>query len=454
MNDKEYTKYLEENFPFPISSETLNELKQLINIDILEEIYVPRSELANKLSEGLYACSDLNKKFMELLHENNFDFVTPPDYAPRFEYTYNGKSNYPTDDIKTYKNENGTDYISLASDYIFKKDKEFLDVYGPVKKFKNFSPYSHFETENYLQSFLFDIMYNILISFDNLKNKKLSLDKGNAGEDYVAKELSLFKDKYKFAENIILPHSDLKGKTSETDLYVLTSKGILVCEIKNKGNEKYIFKIGKDGQWTKHNATGKFLETMDSPFAQNTRHCIATEQFLKDNGITDFKIIPVVIIANEQVRIENNSDNIVIRASELYNFVERLDYPEKYNEEYQNKVLNTLKDKSIKKENLFKVLSVKYDSEDKIISATSKVLDTYKSWLNYRYTVNYDGRLKNSKAHFKRFKKLKIFLGVCLLFDIYSIISIFTKHFSLICLLPLAVTLLIFPFFKSELDVG
>lgn len=434
MKDNEYIQYLEENFPFPITSETLTELKQLVNIDILEEVYVPKSELTNRLIDAIYKCSDINKKYMELLHENNFDFIYK-DCNPHFEY-----SNYTTENIKKYPSPYpdfiGTDYVKLSELYLFNKSKELLDTYGRAKEFKLFQAHCFYEAENYLQSALFDIMNNILISFDVLKNKKLSLDKGNAGEHYVSQELDLFKYKYKFVENIILPYSDLKGKTSETDLYVLTPKGILVCEIKNKGNEKYVFKISSDGQWSKYNSQGKFLEVMDSPFAQNTRHCIATEQFLKDNGITDFKIIPVVIIANESVRIEKDSENIVIRASELYNLVEGLELPEKYNEEYQTKVLNILKDKSIKKENLFKVLSVKDDAEEKIINSTSRILDMYIDFINHKYNVLHDGLLRNSKIHFKRLKRMRIFYGICILFGIYSLVRIFTGHFSLMCLLP------------------
>lgn len=446
MKENEYMQYLEENFPFPITSETLTELKQLVNIDILEEVYVPKSELISKIDDGLNKCAALNRKYTELLHEHNFYFVFNQDCAPHFEYT-----NYTTENIKKYPIEKflkftETDYVERSEHYLFIKSKELLDKYGPAKSFGVFHPLSFYESENYLQSALFNIMNNILYSFDTLKNRKQSLDKGNSGEDYVARELDLFKDKYKFLENIILPYSDLKGKTSETDLYVLTPKGILVCEIKNKGNEKYVFKISSDGQWSKYNSQGKFLEVMDSPFAQNTRHCIATEQFLKDNGITDFKIIPVVIIANEQVRIENNSENIVIRASELYNLVERLQLPEKYDKEYQTKVFNILKDKSIKNENLFKVLSVKDNAEEKIINSTSKILDMYINLIEHKYNVLHDGLLRNSKIHFKRLKRMRIFYGICILFGIYSLVRIFTGHFSLMCLLPF---ILIY-FFTSE----
>lgn len=179
------------------------------------------------------------------------------------------------------------------------------------------------------------------------------LAKGDYGEEYVDQTLELFHGKYKYAKNIKINHEDYKGKTSETDLYVMTSKGILVCEIKNKGNENCQFKISKDGQWSKYDRNGKFIEVMESPFAQNTRHCIATEMLLKANGIQDFKIIPVVIIANEKVRIDNDSDNSVIRISELYNFVEKLNYPEKYNEEYQQQILDLLYANHIEEDNYF-----------------------------------------------------------------------------------------------------
>lgn len=194
---------------------------------------------------------------------------------------------------------------------------------------------------------------SIICASVNYNGAFKGLAKGDHGEEYVDQTLELFHGKYKYAKNIKINHEDYKGKTSETDLYVMTSKGILVCEIKNKGNENCQFKISKDGQWSKYDRNGKFIEVMESPFAQNTRHCIATEMMLKANGIQDFKIIPVVIIANEKVRIDNDSDNSVIRISELYNFVEKLNYPEKYNEEYQQKILDLLYANHIEEDNYF-----------------------------------------------------------------------------------------------------
>jgi hypothetical protein len=188
---------------------------------------------------------------------------------------------------------------------------------------------------------------------NELEGQLAGLEKGDHGEEYVSKQLDLYREKYRFLKNIKLPYEDQKNSTSETDLYVLTKKGILVCEIKNKGNENVEFHIAKDGQWAKYNHNGRLLETMESPFAQNARHCIATEKFLQKHGITDYKIIPVVIIGNENVVIKNEGTNSVIRAFELYNFIEGLDLPEKYDNEYQQKIQDLILEKHIKEDSFF-----------------------------------------------------------------------------------------------------
>ena len=62
---------------------------------------------------------------------------------------------------------------------------------------------------------------------------------------------------------------------------------------------------------------------------------LATERFLQQNGISNVKVIPVVIFGNERTQIRNYSDNAIIRISELYNFIEKLDMPEIYTKEEQ-----------------------------------------------------------------------------------------------------------------------
>lgn len=299
-----------------------------------KETRIAKSDVTETAKKQCEIMADIYNKYMELIHEKGYD-IGYNEYSREFE-------------IQQKETEYEDNHMSYHT-------SDFLDNFH--------NPYEDLISYHNI----------ILAAYTRYDSSYKGLQKGDRGEAYVNRELELFRDKYKFASNIKIANIDFKGKTSETDLYVITSKGILVCEIKNKGNEKCRFKISKDGQWRKE--TGKHSEVMDSPFAQNTRHCIATERLLRDNGINDYKIIPVVIIANEKVQIENNSENAVIRISELYNYVQNLQFPEKYTEEYQNKILAILKQNNITDDNYFPSFVVEKDMLQKTITYANYLLD-------------------------------------------------------------------------------
>lgn len=198
----------------------------------------------------------------------------------------------------------------------------------------------------------------LLNTYSALKAKQDGLIKGNEGEDYVNNKLSILSSRYIIKQNVVIPAYEFGGQTSETDIYVITSKGILVCEVKNRGNIDRIINISSDGQWKFLNAyTRSILEIMPSPIEQNTRHCLCTEKFLKQKGIPKIKLIPVIIIGNEYVQIENLSSNTVIRVSELYNYIENLNLPEIYTEEQQKQIADCF-NSSIKEDNKFDILEI------------------------------------------------------------------------------------------------
>lgn len=129
---------------------------------------------------------------------------------------------------------------------------------------------------------LFGTMANMYYAYDEIeddieKNIKI-MQKGKNGEDAVSKALSIFQGKYRILENIVIPANDEMGETSETDVYIITDKGVFVCEVKNYGNENQILHIAQDGRWEIcdiHN--GRILSRKASATQQNARHCLATE---------------------------------------------------------------------------------------------------------------------------------------------------------------------------------
>ena len=149
----------------------------------------------------------------------------------------------------------------------------------------------------------------------------LIAQKGKAGEEQVSRVLQQCRGRFFYLENVVIPVYGEKGKTSETDVYIINSKGVFVCEVKNYGRSGQTLVIPNTGDWEIYEGD-KFLKSKPSAFVQNERHCNATSAFIKEHLGKEVPIIPVVIIANDEVIIDRHTQNAVIRADEICGFVE------------------------------------------------------------------------------------------------------------------------------------
>ena len=167
-------------------------------------------------------------------------------------------------------------------------------------------------------------IYNSFLTLREESEKNVRIaQKGKSGEDYVSKILNQYRNKFFILENIVIPAYEEKGNTSETDVYIISSKGIFVCEVKNYGSSGQTLYIPEHGDWKILNSSGQFLANKPSAFEQNERHCNATRSFIKEHLGIEVPIIPVVIIANDvvDVTMENPEKDIVIRANQINELV-------------------------------------------------------------------------------------------------------------------------------------
>lgn len=132
---------------------------------------------------------------------------------------------------------------------------------------------------------------------ESLKNVKIA-QKGKTGEDNVSRVLSQNQGRFFALENVVIPSYGTESKTSETDAYIISSKGIFVCEVKNYGSSGQTLNITNGAEWWLENERGYTLRKMESAFIQNQRHCNATKGFIGEYLGIQVPIIPVVVIAN------------------------------------------------------------------------------------------------------------------------------------------------------------
>ena len=211
-----------------------------------------------------------------------------------------------------------------------------------------------------IQNFLYggesnrDIQLDTQIIFNNFENLIDETDKhvmiaqkGKAGEDYVGEVLRRYGNRFHFLENIVIPAYEEEGKTSETDVYIINSKGIFVCEVKNYGDSGQTLYMPDYGDWQLINEQGRHLANKPSAFVQNERHCNATRSFIKEHLGIDVPIYSVIIIANDNVRIENENPqkHIVIRAQQIGELAKY--FEDAIDEETQQQIVDTFEENKL-----------------------------------------------------------------------------------------------------------
>ena len=146
---------------------------------------------------------------------------------------------------------------------------------------------------------------------------------GEIGERRVAEELAPYE-----SQMIVLPNLRLEvdGESIENDFVLVTPYGIYVLEVKNLGSSGgYELRIEKDGRWSKIYNGG--IEPMDSPVHQNERHILYLEKYI--NGelgreLDDYlRVQGMIVIANDKVNIVNESDNLILRYTNVMSTLRR-----------------------------------------------------------------------------------------------------------------------------------
>lgn len=190
------------------------------------------------------------------------------------------------------------------------------------------------------------IVYN---NFENLYEETSgnlgSIIKGVSGEEHISKALARKNGNYTYLENVVIPAYDEEGETSETDVYIVSSKGIFVCEVKNYGRQGDTLHLYDDGMWPITDERGAVIQKKKNAFYQNKRHCNATKSFIKEHLGIEVPIIPVFIIGNDYVELDVHSNEIVIRAREIDEMV--ASFNDVIDKETQIKIVRAFEDNKL-----------------------------------------------------------------------------------------------------------
>lgn len=154
----------------------------------------------------------------------------------------------------TWLGENTIDLMQKEPTYTIasldRKKKPEIDMDNLGTKLYLVADYLYEGKSNVDLALMTQVAYN---SYETLveeseKNMRIA-EKGKAGEDLVGRVLQQCRDRFFYLENVVIPSYGETGKTSETDVYIINSKGVFVCEVKNYGKSGQTLMIPDAGDW-------------------------------------------------------------------------------------------------------------------------------------------------------------------------------------------------------------
>lgn len=163
---------------------------------------------------------------------------------------------------------------------------------------------------------------------EGYKEKMAVIGAGNRGEKRVNDELDQFDGFSRYMSNLRL---EVNGQSIETDNVLFSTKGIFLFEVKNfSENGKYGLRITKDGQWQRVQSDGSASPMKMDVTAQHNRHVLFMEKMIREqwrqlyNEEAPFiKLNPLIVIANDKIMVENQTDLAIIRISQIYHHVQK-----------------------------------------------------------------------------------------------------------------------------------
>lgn len=189
--------------------------------------------------------------------------------------------------------------------------------------------------------------YNCMAEYKVYMEKELGKAvKGDIGEENVAGILAESRYAEYTVHNVVLDVADAGGNTNEIDTFVILPCGVAVLEVKNYGSAGQTLVIADGDKWDLYKK-GRRIGQKKNPAYQNSRHARATLLTLRKLLGRDIPVFPVIVIGNNEVRLERQSSLAVKNIDELVPYLNSLTGNEHLSEEERIKVRKFLEKEDI-----------------------------------------------------------------------------------------------------------
>ena len=192
----------------------------------------------------------------------------------------------------------------------------------------------------------FGYFYNSLMEYKAYMEKELGIAaKGDIGEENVARILE--KSRYaKFTvHNVVLDVADEGGNTNEIDTFVILPYGVAVLEVKNYGGAGQRLVITDEDKWDLYGK--RRTKQVKNPAYQNSRHARATMLTLRKLLGRDIPIFPLIVIGNNQVKLEKHSRLAVKNTGDFVAYLDSLQSNENLSDEERLRIKKFLENEDI-----------------------------------------------------------------------------------------------------------
>lgn len=318
-------------------------------IYIKGKYFVKEEGIAIRIASHQSKFSDLHKK-----HSEVFEFINNFDEA-KLGTKYilmdnDSKYDYYTREATEREADKVNGRINKLENTIGLNIESPLTMYSHMARYNVndvLAKYNFGELEK-LIGFSKVIINDYRNAFDAYNTDKIGISIGKRGEDLVNKNLEMYDHRVINLSNM---RFEVDGNSIETDNLVLSPTGIYSLEVKNLGSTgKYDIRVDRDGKWNKvrrGNNGSERSEVMSNVTDQTYRHIAYTERLfnkeLRSRGINeDIKVEPLIVFANDNVSLENNSDMPIVRISNIYREIS------KGQANYSDELLAILKDIALK----------------------------------------------------------------------------------------------------------
>ena len=142
-------------------------------------------------------------------------------------------------------------------------------------------------------------------------------------KDYIDKKLAPFGMEYLILKDVQFEGTNFGRDDFNIDRIIVTNKGIFVISLLNEGNANETLCIPADNLWHLKDVQGQIIQDIPSPVEKISLDCVAIKRLIRTQYDEDIlPVIPIIVVANDNVKIDNQSMHTVVRGTDLYSIIE------------------------------------------------------------------------------------------------------------------------------------